>query len=150
MRSSLFFGFCPLLLCWVGVYWHLQRFLQCIKYHAWIQEWYLSPLPPVPGTVSTGIIFAFACMCTHFLHLIHPPTPFPHHLPTPTGAKWTCRSEKKSKFNITWTVKKTRFHGEIKHTSRKYSLMHYIEYIIGEVVLKTFNKEGLRHMKEEE
>jgi hypothetical protein len=31
-------------------------------------------------------------MCTHFLHLIHPPSPFLHHLPNPTHASilpWT-------------------------------------------------------------
>jgi hypothetical protein len=24
-------------------------------------------------------------MCTQYLHYIHPPTPFPHLLPSPTG-----------------------------------------------------------------
>jgi hypothetical protein len=24
-------------------------------------------------------------MCKQYLHCIHPPTPFPHHLPLPTG-----------------------------------------------------------------
>jgi hypothetical protein len=42
--------------------WHLQKFLQYIKiYHTWIHHLYHSPfsLPPVPGIVSTGIIFPF-------------------------------------------------------------------------------------------
>jgi hypothetical protein len=36
--------------------------------------------PPIPETVSAGIIFAFTYMCTHFLHHVHPPISFPHHL----------------------------------------------------------------------
>jgi hypothetical protein len=38
---------------------------------------------PIPGIVSTGIIFPFRYMCTQYLHLIHYLTPFPHLLPTP-------------------------------------------------------------------
>jgi hypothetical protein len=38
---------------------------------------------PIPGVVSTGIIFAFNYMCTHFLHHIHLPTPFPNTSPLP-------------------------------------------------------------------
>jgi hypothetical protein len=34
-----------------------------------------SPLLPIPGTISAGIIFAFTCTCTHFLHCIHSSTP---------------------------------------------------------------------------
>jgi hypothetical protein len=43
---------------------------------------YPPPLP-IPGLVSTGIIFAFPYMCTHFLYGI--PTPFPYHLTPATG-----------------------------------------------------------------
>jgi hypothetical protein len=39
------------------------------------------PPPPIPGTVSTGLIFPFASMYTQYLHHIHPPMPFPHYLP---------------------------------------------------------------------
>jgi hypothetical protein len=46
----------------------------------------LSFTPPIPGIVSTGIIFAFIYMCTHFLHSIHPSTSFPHHFSPHTGA----------------------------------------------------------------
>jgi hypothetical protein len=42
---------------------------------------FLSPLSPIPRTVSAGIIFAFTYMYTQFLQHIHPPTPFSHHLP---------------------------------------------------------------------
>jgi hypothetical protein len=65
------------------ILWHLHRFLQYIKFV--ILE--ISPStvllypypPPIPGIVSTDIIFAFTYMCPHFLHHIHPPTSFPHH-----------------------------------------------------------------------
>jgi hypothetical protein len=44
------------------------------------------PFFPFPGTVSTGISFAFTYMCTHFFHHIHPPHPFPQYLhPPPLG-----------------------------------------------------------------
>jgi hypothetical protein len=39
----------------------------------------------IPETVSTGIIFAFTYMCTHYLHHIHPPTLSPSP-PPPTSA----------------------------------------------------------------
>jgi hypothetical protein len=35
------------------------------------------PPPLIPGTDSTGIIFAFTYMCLHCLHYIRPPTPSP-------------------------------------------------------------------------
>jgi hypothetical protein len=40
----------------------------------------------ITEVISTGIIFAFTYMCTHFLYYIHPPTPFLHHLLLPTDA----------------------------------------------------------------
>jgi hypothetical protein len=43
----------------------------------------VSPPTPIHGIVTVGIIIALTCMCTHFLHCIHPPTLFPHHLPLP-------------------------------------------------------------------
>jgi hypothetical protein len=53
-------------------------------------------------------MFAFMCMCTQFLHHIHPPMPFPCHLPHPTGINTLpvfqfCRgkkAKKKEKSNI--------------------------------------------------
>jgi hypothetical protein len=48
------------------------------------------PSPLIPGTVSTGIIFAFTYMCAHFFCHIHPPIPF-SAIPTPTnGANPHC------------------------------------------------------------
>jgi hypothetical protein len=53
---------------------------------------------PIPGTVSTGIIFAFTYMCTHYLHHIHPPTPFSNTspLPLPTGAPHILNTPRKT------------------------------------------------------
>jgi hypothetical protein len=71
-----------------GSVWNLQRFLQCIN--DIILEFALSTAllyPPSPDSWDSfkGIIFAFTYMCTHFLHHIHPPTPFPCYFCPPTG-----------------------------------------------------------------
>jgi hypothetical protein len=34
--------------------------------------------------VSTGMVFAFTYICAQYLHLFTPPTPFSHHLLSPT------------------------------------------------------------------
>jgi hypothetical protein len=39
---------------------------------------FISCLPHIPGVISTGIIFVFTYMCTHFIAMIHPPAPFPN------------------------------------------------------------------------
>jgi hypothetical protein len=39
---------------------------------------------------STGMIFAFTYMCTHFLHITHPPNPFPLHFPHSSGTTPPC------------------------------------------------------------
>jgi hypothetical protein len=41
--------------------------------------------PPIPGTVSTGIIFAFIYMCTHFFCTVFPFLPLS---PTPLPSYW--------------------------------------------------------------
>jgi hypothetical protein len=43
-------------------------------------------LPLIPGTVSTGIIFAFTYMCIRYLCCIHLPTPFLATFPLPLGS----------------------------------------------------------------
>jgi hypothetical protein len=43
--------------------------------------------PPIPGIVSTNIIFPFTCMYTQYLHHIQPPSPFHRLLPTLTITK---------------------------------------------------------------
>jgi hypothetical protein len=40
---------------------------------------------PIPGVVSTGIIFPFTYICTQYLCCIHSPMSFPHLLPPSTG-----------------------------------------------------------------
>jgi hypothetical protein len=79
----------PLLL-WLGrgTLCHLQRFLKYIHYFIFeftpcIAHLYLPPPPQITGLVSTGIIFALTCMCTHVLHHVHPSTHFQGH-PPPT------------------------------------------------------------------
>jgi hypothetical protein len=47
---------------------------------------FISP-PPIPGVVSTGLIFPFTYMSTQYLQHIHPHTPFPYILSPPTGTK---------------------------------------------------------------
>jgi hypothetical protein len=56
-------------------------------YHAQIHSSIilLYPSSPIPGIVSTGLIFLFTYMCTQYLHHIHPPIPISHFLPSPTG-----------------------------------------------------------------
>jgi hypothetical protein len=57
-------------------------------YHTCIHPLHHSPLStPIPGTVSTDIIFVSTYMCTQYLHHIHPPTPF--HLLPPIGTNPT-------------------------------------------------------------
>jgi hypothetical protein len=60
-----------------GTLQHLQRFFQCIKYIILEFTPLLHSPPPISGTVSTSIIFAFTYICTHYLHCTHPPTLFP-------------------------------------------------------------------------
>jgi hypothetical protein len=79
--STFFFHFCFIyLLCWRGTLWHLQSVNAL--YHS-----HLLPFP-IPGTVATAIIFPFVYICTQYLYYIHPPTPFPHILPLPTGTNY--------------------------------------------------------------
>jgi hypothetical protein len=98
-----------LLLFW-GYLWNLQ------VYHTEFTPSNHSPLsfpPTIPGIVLISLIFPFTCMCTQYLHHIHPLWPYPHLLPlplvpspNPTLADKTCSvllfsdfvKEKKMKF----------------------------------------------------
>jgi hypothetical protein len=52
----------------------------------------LSPSFPIPGIVSTGIIFPFTYMCTQYLHHIHLHTLFPSLLTTLNGIQPPCNT----------------------------------------------------------
>jgi hypothetical protein len=52
-------------------------------YHTCIHTLHCSLLSlpaPIPGIVSTDLIFSFTYMCTEYCHHIHPPLPSPHNL----------------------------------------------------------------------
>jgi hypothetical protein len=56
-------------------------------HHTWTHLVLHSPLSlplPIPGILSTGLIFPFTYVCTQYLHHVHPLTPFPHFLHSPT------------------------------------------------------------------
>jgi hypothetical protein len=89
-----------------GYMWHLQMFLQYIKYITLeFTPFYHCSLflpPAIPGIVSVGIIFAFTYKCTQYLYHIHPPTHFPHFLPLPTGINPPWQDLPKERF-LNWT-----------------------------------------------
>jgi hypothetical protein len=78
----LFLNFFPLLLCGIGIHCGIYKAFYNVSNILCLN----SPHPLIPGIVSARITFAFIYMCTNFLHHIHPPIPFSHHIPPSTGA----------------------------------------------------------------
>jgi hypothetical protein len=61
------------LLCSGSTLWHLQNFLQCNKFIIlqFTPSTALFYCPfPIPGMVSSGIIFVFTYKCTHFCTIL--------------------------------------------------------------------------------
>jgi hypothetical protein len=56
-------------------------------YHSWIHPLSSFSFLPLPGILSTGLIFPYSYMSTYCFDYIHPPTPFPCISPPPTGTK---------------------------------------------------------------
>jgi hypothetical protein len=105
-------------------------------YHTWIHPLHHSHLSPtpIPGTVSTGIIFPFTYMYTQYLYHIHLPTPFPHLLPTPTGTNTTDRTCSALLFSNFAKEKKWHF-CLFKIATQGISLWHFHVYITMHEVL---------------
>jgi hypothetical protein len=65
-----FGDFLKLLLLFWG---YTVTFTKILTIYSWIHLLHhLIPLPPIPAIVSTGFIFQFSCLCTQYLHHIHP------------------------------------------------------------------------------
>jgi hypothetical protein len=83
----------PFLLC---AWWGFTKVLTIYKYSIleFIPSTILLHHPlPTSGIFWTGIFFPLTYMCTQYLHHIHPPSPFPHLLPTSTGSKTPGRNQ---------------------------------------------------------
>jgi hypothetical protein len=84
-----FISFFPLLFCHVGVHCSITKVLDAstISYLNSPLFCSLLSLPSlIHGILTRGIIITFTCMCTHFLHYIHPPSNFPCYFPPSTSA----------------------------------------------------------------
>jgi hypothetical protein len=103
-----------LLLWWMGYSVAFTQVLTMYRvYHAWIHLGNgssSSSSPPIPRVVSTGIIFAFTYMCTHFCTIctilpLFPNTPQHWCQLSPTPGKdlfclpvlWFCRRKKEKR-----------------------------------------------------
>jgi hypothetical protein len=89
------FNFFPLLLWWVGVHCGIYTCSYVLSSISYMNPPPLpfSFIPLYPNSWSSFNSYHF-CIYLHvysFLHCIHPPTPFPHHLPNtqrPTFSHW--------------------------------------------------------------
>jgi hypothetical protein len=82
-RLYVLWKFIFLLLCWVGIHCSIYKGSYSVSNMSYLNCF---PLPPIlwfPEQFQKIIISAIIYMCTHDLHHIHPPTPFPRNLPLP-------------------------------------------------------------------
>jgi hypothetical protein len=80
-------------LCWGYIVAFIKVLISNISYlNSSPPSFSLIPLSPIPGIVSTGLIFPFTCMYTQHLYYIHPPCLLLYLIPLNTGTNSSDRA----------------------------------------------------------